>query len=147
MRKLLIFSVLLLVSCSDTAVREELTTAQKELATAQAKITKLEAQIESEGDLVHIVLFQLKPDADKEKLIEEVRKLEAIEVVKDLEVGEFKELGDARALSQHLIAMQMSFDDEAAYQIYQKHPIHLTLKDNTKTFMAGPPVTYDFIKE
>jgi len=41
----------------------------------------------------------------------------------------------------------MSLKNEKAYQDYQKHPIHLALKENTKQYMAGPPVTYDFVKK
>ena len=65
----------------------------------------------------------------------------------DLEVGPFEELGDTRALSQYGLFMQMSFANKAAYEVYQKHPTHLALRENTGQFMAGPPVTYDFMKK
>jgi len=92
-------------------------------------------------------LFRLKPDADQAKLVEEVNKLESIEGLMDLQVGPFKELGDKRALSEYSMMMEMSFEDETAYQKYQAHPLHLALKENTKSLMAGPPATYDYLKQ
>lgn len=79
-------------------------------------------------------------------MIEEIKKLEAIEQVHEMQVGQFKDLGDQRALSDYELFLQMSFTDEAAYQTYQKHPIHLTLKEKAGAYLAGPPVTYDYIK-
>lgn len=147
MKYFLFFSLFILVSCTDTATQDELSKVKSELATAKAKISELESSIEPEGDLVHVVFFKVKSDADEAALVAEIKKLEEIEEVMDLEVGPFEDLQDTRALSEYSVMMEMSFADEAAYQTYQKHPIHLKLKENAKPFLAGPPATYDFVKK
>lgn len=141
------FSVLILFACTDSKVQEELMTLQQQVETANQQISQLKSQIEPEGELVHLVFFRVKPDADQAALVAEVKKLESIKEVMDLEIGPFEDLGDARALSDYTMLMQMSFADHAAYERYQKHPIHLALKGNTGSFMAGPPATYDFVKK
>ena len=133
-------------SCSNSTLQNELKKVKDELAITKTTIETLKSQIDPEGKLVHVVFFKLKPDADLETMIAEVKKLEAIDEVKDLEVGYFENLGDDRALSEYSMMMEMSFDNVAAYEKYQKHPIHLALKENAKPLMAGPPATYDFMK-
>ncbi len=147
MRYLIIICLFLCTSCANNALQEEVATLKNNLQVAQEKITNLESQIEPEGELVHLVFFKVKPDADQAALVAEVKKLESIKEVMDLEIGPFEDLGDIRALSDYTMLMQMSFADKAAYERYQKHPIHLALKDNTGAFMAGPPATYDFVKK
>jgi len=147
MRILLTISLLSLVACTNTAVQEELKTLQQELTTAKEKISSLEAQIEPEGELVHLVFFKVKPNIDQASLVAEVKKLAGIKEVMDLEIGPFEDLGDERALSDYTMLMQMSFANKAAYEAYQKNPTHLALRENTMQFMAGPPATYDFMKK
>lgn len=139
--------LVLFTACSDASVQEELAKTQRELTTAKSEIEQLKMEIEPEGELVHIVFFKVKPGVDEAALTAEVKKLEAIKEVKDLEVGPFQDLGDARALSDYSMVMEMSFDNLEAYERYQVHPIHQALKENTKTFMAGPPATYDYMKK
>ena len=141
------FGLLTCLSCTNTSVQQELKIVKQELATAQEKINNLEAQIEPEGELVHLVLFKVKSDADQTVLVSEVKKLETIEEVMDLEIGPFEDLGDERALSDYSMLMQMSFANKATYETYQKHPIHLALKEKLGQFMAGPPATYDYMKK
>jgi len=138
---------LILFACTDTKVQEELVAIKQQLATANEKISQLETQIEPEGELVHLVLFKMKPDADQTALVAEVKKLAGIKEVMDLEIGPFEDLGDERALADYSMLLQMSFANKAAYESYQKHPIHLTLIENIGPFMAGPPATYDFMKK
>ncbi len=144
---LFLFAALIFASCSDTTLKEELATTKAELKAAQNQIEALKSQIEPEGELVHIVLFRLTPDADQVKFVAEVNKMKDIEGLMDLQIGLFKELGDKRALSEYAMMLEMSFEDEAAYQKYQTHPLHLALKENIKSSMAGPPATYDYIKQ
>jgi len=143
----LILFVLLTMGCSDSGLKEELATAKADLKAAQNTIETLKTQIEPEGELVHVVLFQLQPDADQAKLVAEVNKLKDIEGLMDLQVGPFKELGDKRAMSEYQMMMEMSFDNETIYKKYQAHPLHLALKENLKSLMAGPPATYDYFKQ
>lgn len=140
MKNLIFLSLLLFFSCKDKTV-------EKELADAQAMIEDLKKQIEPEGELVHIVMFKLKPEADRAILFSEIKKLEEIQEVKDLEVGLFEDLGDKRALSDYEVTMTMSFDSKEDYKIYQKHPIHLALKAYVGGMVSDPPATYDFFKK
>jgi len=135
------------IGCSNSNIEKELVKVHKELEEAQKEIEVLKGRLEPEGSLVHIVLFKLKPDEDKSLFIAELKKVKEIKVVNDFECGLFENLGDERALSEFDIIMQMSFDNKSKYELYQKHPIHLALKESAKSFLAGPPATYDFIKE
>mgnify|MGYP000633227520 FL=1 len=147
MNRILLFALLLLTSCSNAALEEELATSQEKIAALESELTSLKAKEDIDAPLVHIVLFNLKEDADQAALIAEIKKLEAIEEVQDLEVGPFENLGDDRALSDYELIMQMSFVNNEAYQAYQGHPVHLALKEAAKAYMGGPPATYDFMKE
>ena len=151
MRVLLFFCCLSIMACTNTAneamLQAQIETLTKSLHLASAKAANLEHQIEPEGDLVHLVFFKVKSDADQAALVAAIKKLATIEAVMDLEVGPFEDIGDARALSDYSLLMQMSFADKAAYETYQKHPVHLELKEKLGAFMAGPPATYDFMKK
>ncbi len=116
---------------------------KQELKAAQATIQQMESS--SKGRLVHVVYADLKSNADKAAFIKEVEKLEAIEVVENLEIGTFKDVGDSRALSDYEVVFQMDFANEKEYQTYQAHPAHLALKKAVGEYLAAPPKTYDFI--
>ncbi|MFS4482676.1 Dabb family protein [Hyunsoonleella sp. 2307UL5-6] len=148
MKRILGITILLsLVSCSNTKIQKELEKAKNELITAKATIETLKKQIEPEGKLVHVVFFKLKPEADLNALGIEINKLKEIAVIKDLQFGFFKNLGDERVLSEYSLMLEMSFDNEASYKVYQEHPIHLALKEVGIQFLTSPPVTYDYIKQ
>lgn len=148
MKNIALISLLIfLASCTNTAVQEELEKTKNELNAAKANIEKLKAQIEPEGKLVHLVLLKINPTADLAVVGNEMNKLKKITAVKDLQFGSFEDLGDKRALSEYNFMMEMSFDDEAAYQEYQKHPIHITFKEIVTPFLTAPPVTYDYLKK
>lgn len=146
MRYLMIIALFVFASCSNTAMQEELIKLKAELNNANETIEELKEQIEPEGKLVHVVFLKVKPDADLDALVAEIKKLGDIEEVKDLEVGPFEDLGDDRALSEYNMMFEMSFDNADAYQAYQVHPTHLALRENTQSMMAGPPATYDYVK-
>ena len=131
----------------NAAVEEELAATKEKLTALEAELTSLKAEERKDAPLVHIVLFNLKEDADQAALIAEIKKLEGIEQVQELEVGPFENLEDDRALSEYELIMQMSFVNNEAYQAYQQHPVHLALKEAATAYMGGPPATYDFIKE
>lgn len=147
MKKLLFLLGMTLIACTNSSLQSELETAQSELAVAKATIEELKAEAGGAGALVHIVLFKVKPDADREAFIAEIKKLKEIEAVRELEVGPYEDMGDTRALSDYGVIMEMTFADKNAYENYQKHPVHLALKDNTMSFLAGPPATYDFVTQ
>lgn len=147
MKYLFLLLIGLSVACTNNAVQLELDLTKKQLEEAQQALSELETATATEGKLVHIVLFKLKSEADQAKMIAEIKKLEAITEIEELEVGPFQDLGDARALSDYAIIMEMSFQDATAYQKYQEHPIHQALKENTLSLLGGPPATYDYIKK
>lgn len=145
MKYLLLFFPFFLSSCNNSNLQAELASAQSELEVA--KKTIIELQQNNSNQLVHIVFLKLKSDTNRKLVIEEIKKLESIEVVKEMAVGYFRELGDQRALFQYELAFQVCLADSIAYQTYQQHPIHLKLKERLKESLAGSPVTYDFVVE
>ncbi len=78
--------------------------------------------------LIHHVFFWLKnPDSteDRDKLVEGVKTLGAIESIRQIHVGvlastEKREVVD----TSWQVSELMFFDDEAGQKIYQDHPIH-----------------------
>lgn len=137
------FPLLLLFSCKNS----QLEATQAELALVHQQFQDLQAHIAQEGPLVHLVFFQLKANTDQAAFIQQVKTLAEIPTVLDLEVGPFKDLGDKRAMKEFGLLMTMSFKDSTAYKEYQVHPLHLALKEYAKANLAGPPVTYDFVKK
>ena len=139
---LALLSVLLFVACQSKidTYKVENDKLKEALKMAQTEI----ADLKSADDLVHIVYFNLNEQASVEGLITEIKKLKAIEVVHNLEVGTFQDLGDARAMSYYGVMMQMEFKNEGDYKIYQTHPIHLALKKAVMPYFDGPPATYDY---
>jgi len=143
MKYTLIFFIGILISaCNQPAATNDFENLKKNLAQVQKELATLKAN--QDHQIVHVVYFKLKPDANSAALIKEIKKIAAIEGLEELEVGTFKDLKDKRALSEFGVVMQMGFDTEAAYQAYQKHPLHIELKNNVGQYLAGPPVTYDF---
>lgn len=124
-----------------------------QLAEAQAQLSEQEvviAELEKgyENQLVHTVYFKLKENISEEEktaMLVEIEKLRNIEVVNNLEVGIFKELGDERALSEYEIMFQITLDNEEEYHIYQAHEIHQNLKKEAAKYLGAPPVTHDFM--
>ena len=149
MRYFLFLGLFLLGSCSNAALESELTTTKTALAKAETALNTANQQLanlQHTGQLVHVVFFKVKAGKEAE-MITEVKKLKAIPVIKDLEVGTFENLDDPRALSDYNLVMEIVLENKEAYEIYQTHPIHLTLKENAKSLVTGPPATYDFIEQ
>ncbi len=101
-------------------------------------------EVRAEEGIRHLVFLKLKPDVNKDQVILEIKKIKAIDGLRDLEVGLFKDLGDVRALSDYDIAFSMNFEGEEDYQKYQQDSVHLQLKESLKDLLAGSPATYDF---
>ena len=146
---LFLVSISLFISCQNAAQQEAIEaqkTAELALNAANEGIKQLKAQAATAPTdlLIHVVYFKAKEDK-VDALIEAIHSLKSIPVLKGLQVGTFKDLGDDRALSEYNVVMQMGFEDEAAYKVYQEHPIHLELRENAKAMLTGPPATYDFV--
>ena len=153
MKKQLFWGLVFMVlfsACRQTALREELQTTRAALSAAMARLDSIQSLLANpkagpaNSALVHIVFFKLKPDADPLSLIDELKKMEAIEQITSLKIGTFQNLGDPRALSDYGLLMEMAFASETAYQAYQQHPIHLAVKASIQPSLAGPPATYDY---
>lgn len=116
----------------------------------QNYIIQLPGQTPDEGELVHHVLLDVKDDLTEDLVIDfldELRSLHKIEGVKNFHVGQFQDLGDARALSLYEFMMSMSFEELEDYESYQKDEIHQRVKEKLDQYLAGPPATYDLIVE
>lgn len=133
-----------LASCSNPKLEKELLETELKLKETAALLAEAKTDTAEKYPLVHVVYFKLKPDVDKGKLLEAIDKLEGIEVVKELEVGTFEDLGDERALSDYQVVMSMAFANKSAYEVYQGHELHLALKAAAKEMLAAPPATYDY---
>lgn len=147
---LLLFLVLFLASCQNPnpQLEKELSETKGRLAAAESALEKRDSTAET--PLVHEVYFNVKNDlnaAQKDQLYQAMYALKNIPVVRNLVVGDFKNLDDPRALADYEIKMSMEFKSEKDYVNYQAHPIHLTLKETASNLLAAPPVTYDFIKK
>ncbi|MEO0896702.1 MAG: Dabb family protein [Bacteroidota bacterium] len=147
---LLIAFLMMLMGCSEDIQEEKMNEMSEQLRGVTEQLTSAKETIASlkgraPGKLVHMVFFKFKPNTNKELIETEIDKLSGIKGLRKLEYGEFKELGDSRAIDEYEFIMQMVFKDEAAYQAYQKDPIHLNLKKVLGPYMAGTPATYDYI--
>ena len=95
---------------------------------------------------MHTVFFKLKNEADKQALLTSLETFKKIELIKRLEIGVFEDTGNPKSeLTEHQVTVQITFDDLAAFRLYEKHPIHLASIEATKNLMAGPPIGYDYI--
>ena len=95
----------------------------------------------------HIVFFDLQDsldNSDVEYFLNELNKLKEIEQLHSFSAGPFEDMNDARALSDYDICMQMVFRNREDYNIYQEHPVHISMKSNVGSFLKTPPKTYDF---
>ena len=93
-----------------------------------------------------MVFFKLKSDADTAAFLQSVQTFKTIEVVRGLEVGRFQDTGGPSSeLSERTLVVRLTFDDLAAFRVYEKHPVHLASIEATKDLLAGPPVGYDYV--
>ena len=147
--KILILFIVLIASCQQPADQNlQIEQLEAELERQSTLLDSLEAiQNRSAVELVHIVYLTLKSSEDEDlrtEVVSEIQKLGNIDVVRDLSIGAFEDLGDPRALSEFELVFQMGFSSAGDYKIYQEHPIHLALKAKLGEYLDGPPVTYDY---
>lgn len=142
---------ILCTGCPSTGHQNQYEATLQELEATKNALTKaqtaLDSVINQPNSLVHLVLFKIKDDLpieEKNTLIKDLKNLQDLEGVKNISVGEFQDLADPRAMSDYQIALQMSFESEENYIYYQKHEIHLKLKEGLGAYLAGPPMTYDY---
>lgn len=142
----IILIFLLLSSCgSSLKLKQQLNDRTAELAEARRQLVDLGSR--PENMIIHTVYFKLQPDLSPQALqsfMGEIEKLKQIKQVKGLIYGPFTDLGDARAMKEYQLVMQMGFNSRKDYESYQANAIHLALKEAAKGYLAGPPVTHDF---
>ncbi|MEZ4986482.1 MAG: Dabb family protein [Saprospiraceae bacterium] len=113
---------------------------QDELAKAQTALAAMKAE---RGEIVHIVFFKTRTPIDTAAFLAALQQLADIPEVKRFEAGRFLSFRDKRALEDYPWMMQLEMDEED-YASYQQHPIHIEVQKKTSSFMAGPPLTYDY---
>jgi len=99
---------------------------------------------------VHVVYLNLKDGIKPEEvseIISAIDDLARIKEVNELEIGDFANMGDARAMSDLEMVFSMSFVNKLGYEAYQAHPIHSQLKIIVKPYLSAPPVTYDYFRK
>lgn len=136
-----ILALTTLFSCrKDVDLQDRLTATQADLMLAQAELAKAAIP----PAITHLVYLDTKDSIDVLMLEQELARLGEIPGVKDYQVGTFLQLDDPRALAQYELVLSMGFASREDYQTYQEHPIHIAVKKQLQSFLAGPPVTYDF---
>lgn len=98
--------------------------------------------------ITHAVFFWLKNQGsieDRDKLIEGVRSLAAIEVVRSLKVG-VPAATEARDAVDHSFDVSeiLTFDNEADQLAYQRDPIHVSFVEN-HSHLWGRHLVYDVV--
>ncbi|MEL6676208.1 MAG: Dabb family protein [Bacteroidota bacterium] len=149
---ILILLLLLIVSCHSRE-RAEIELMKQEaaamLAESQAKLKAIQAaEAQASSGLVHLVMLNIKDDLkteQKKALMTELEKLGSLEGVMNYQIGQFEELGDARALSDYELILSMAFQSEEVYRNYQQDETHLAVREALKAYLAGPPATYDYL--
>ena len=157
MKNKIVFSFLcfsfFFVGCQHSPdLTEKLDEMEAALIIAKQELADLKAENAANpvGSLVHVVYLNLKEGitpAEEEEIIAAIDDLARIEEVNELEIGDFANLGDARAMSDFEMVFSMSFTSKLAYAAYQAHPIHGQLKIILKPYLAAPPVTYDYMRK
>ena len=143
---------LFLTSCQQAPdLTEKVDELEAELIIAKQELADLKAEnaANPSGSLVHLVYLNLKEyltEEEKIEIIAAIDNLARIEEVNELEIGDFADLGDGRAMSDLEMVFSMSFTSKLAYEAYQTHPIHLHLKSVVKPYLTAVPVTYDYIR-
>ena len=95
--------------------------------------------------LVHHVLFWLKADTTDDQKIafkKSLQTLENIEVVKYFHVGTPAPIERAVVDTTYTFSLLLSFDDLAAHDVYQAHPLHKAFLEEFRVFF-DKVVIYD----
>ena len=128
--KYIVFALFFLASCSNPTPNQK----------------AVDTPVNDSGKFVHTVFFKLKPDADIQVLLKSLETFKTVDVIKKVEIGTFQDTGNpASALTEYGVTVKMTFDDLAAFRVYEKHPVHLASIEATKNLMAAPPIGYDYI--
>jgi len=117
------------------------------LFAACTHVTKATNSYIESNKITHLLYLDLNDNISETQLelFETVLgQLQKIPQVTEFNIGEYTDVGDKRALSQYEYIVSMSFENKKAYDIYQSSPIHESVKNKLRTYLSGPPATYDF---
>lgn len=95
--------------------------------------------------IAHHVLFWLKADTTNEQIAafrDGLQSLEGMEVVKNLHIGTPAPIERPVVDVTYTFSLVVFFDDLAAHDVYQVHPIHKTFLDNFRS-LFDRVVIYD----
>ncbi|MFC3560907.1 Dabb family protein [Pedobacter jamesrossensis] len=95
--------------------------------------------------IAHHVLFWLKADTtieQKAAFLKALKTLENIEVVKTFHVGTPAAIERAVVDTTYTFSLILFFEDMAAHDVYQVHPLHKAFLDEFKIYF-GKVVIYD----
>lgn len=152
MKNLLFLLLFIALGCGqDAELKQRLDDAEASLLIAEKDLQDLQESLARvpEANLIHVVYLNLKEDISseqKKELVAAIDDLAKINEVDELELGNFADLGDVRALSEFEMVFSMAFLNKSEYEVYQAHPIHLRLKKIAEPMLEGPPVTYDYLR-
>ena len=141
-----------LISCHSKEDRDALVMAQLKQQIAEKELVRAKAALEvvkqeQSYALVHLVFFTFKSDlSDTQKTVflDRLKELGNIPEVHSFKVGTFVDLNDPRALNEYDAVISMAFENEGAYQTYQKSTIHQQVKQSLAVFLAAKPAAYDY---
>lgn len=97
-----------------------------------------------ENPFIHSVYFWFKEgvtDEQKEQFYAESEKLRQIEVVKALYTGKPANTTRSTVERSYDFAVVVHFENLAAHDIYQQHPIHLSLLENGSAYWEKVMIT------
>ena len=97
--------------------------------------------------LTHIVLLELSEELPPEKRQEIeglLQTLERIKEVQSLVVGVPEDTGDARAIQDYNLVLQMTFTGKEALAAYQVNEFHANIREEIKQYLGGPPKILDY---
>ncbi len=118
---------------------------ENQLDLLQKRYDNLKAR--TSGQLAHLVFLELKESLDEDQVsdfFEEIQKIRGIEFLTKFEVGQIADTGDARFISDHDIIFQVNTSNMEDMIKYQKHPVHLKLKEVAPTYLASAPKVFDY---
>ncbi|MEL6190114.1 MAG: Dabb family protein [Myxococcota bacterium] len=138
-----LLAVLAVASCDRRDERWE--SLERSLEETRVELETLKRQQALRSPLVHLVFFDLRPDAQRSAFIAEIERLQAIAAIKKMTFGPFEDLHDPRALSEYELVMELRFASAEDYAAYQKDPLHLSVREALRAYLQKPPATYDFV--
>jgi len=108
----------------------------------------LEASDSENANVYHVVICWLKDpgnDSQRQKLIEETKKLQSIPGIVSIQVGNMLPSNRPIVDSSYDIGIIMSFKDETAMNRYLQDPTHQKATKEILTPLTSKIIVYDFV--